>query len=321
MGKRKNKKADAFVRTTSWRIVVTLSIICILHVSSTASPNDADITENINCSGEHNLREGWFEYFSDEEDRPYFYNANTEETTWTYPYEKCSSGVNKLPPYWKRSYSEDVGEYYYVNTKTSENQWLNPVDGDRNKSPMHVIVDTTGPKPSEKLRKTPKKKRARLSVVYVAEYGSFVESCGKSNRPCGGIQQAINRAADHAKIYVQPGRYSGPGNFLLNFEGKSIDLISSVDKEAVIDCENRGPVVNPLVPSGHLQISGFRIVDCPMTKQGTQLTGIQHMSQEQQQQLLAGAAQHQSVTPGSREPPEIFKIAAEYYRQQMQGNM
>ena len=45
---------------------------------------------------------------------------------------------------------------------------------------------------------------------------------------------------------------SWPRQFLLNFEGKSIDLISAVDKEALIDCENRGPVVNPLVPSGHL---------------------------------------------------------------------
>ena len=32
---------------------------------------------------------------------------------------------------------------------------------------------------------------------------------------------------------------------MLNFEGKSINLLSAVDKEAVIDCENRGPVVNP----------------------------------------------------------------------------
>ncbi len=298
-------------------------IVCILQMTVVIVSSD-DENNNINCSGENNLREGWFEYYSDEEERPYYYNAKTKETTWTYPYEKCNSDSNGLPHGWKRLYSEDVGEYYYVNTKTNENQWLKPVDSDINKSPMHVIIDTREPKLSEKLRKLPKKKRARLNVVYVAEFGSLVESCGKPNRPCGSVQQAINRAADHAKIYVQPGRYHGPGNFLLNFEGKSIDLISAVDKEALIDCENRGPVVNPLVPSGHLQISGFRIVDCPMTKQGTQLTGLQHMNQQQQQQLLAGVNQQGGGgDPGNKlDGPELFKFAAEFYKQQLaKGNV
>ena len=114
----------------------------------------------------------------------------------------------------------------------------------------------------------------------------------------------------------------GLGTFsLLNFEGKSIDLISAVDKEALIDCENRGPVVNPLVPSGHLQISGFRIVDCPMTKQGTQLTGLQHMNQQQQQQLLAGVNQQGGGgDPGNK--LDAFKFAAEFYKQQLaKGNV
>jgi len=114
------------MKSSSYAIICIVAfIVLLLH-----SHNVNGSSNNINCSGENNLREGWFEYYSDEEERAYYYNAKTKETTWTYPYEKCNSDSNGLPHGWKRLYSEDVGEYYYVNTKTNENQWLKPVDSD-----------------------------------------------------------------------------------------------------------------------------------------------------------------------------------------------
>ena len=74
-----------------------------------------------------------------------------------------------------------------MNIVTNDKQWTKPENDNLNRSPMRVIVDAGEPKPSERMRKLPKKKRAPLNTVFVAQYGSFVESCGK-NRPCGGIQ-------------------------------------------------------------------------------------------------------------------------------------
>ena len=298
--------------------VLVVLALYVVHVKTSDSV-DEELAQNINCSGESNLREGWYEYFSEVENRAYYYNSLTEETFWDYPYEKCNRkkpAGGELPTNWRRLYADDVGEYYYVNIVTNDKQWTKPENDNLNRSPMRVIVDAGEPKPSERMRKLPKKKRAPLNTVFVAQYGSFVESCGKKNRPCGGIQQGINRASDNAKVYVQPGRYSGQGNFMLNFEGKSINLLSAVDKEAVIDCENRGPVVNPLVPSGHLQISGFRIVDCPMTKQGTQVTGFQHLPEAQQRQFVKNMGLQRGLHSGE-DNAEILKLATEMYKQQL----
>ena len=134
------------------------------------------------------------------------------------------------------------------------------------------INDRGGLLPSERNRKHPKKQRPPLSTVHVNKFGSFRDNCGKAERPCGSIQKALDRASERARIYVHPGWYNGPGNFFLDFQGKQIELLSAVDKEAVIDCENRGPVINPMTPSGHLQISGFRLVDCPMNQDGNLVT-------------------------------------------------
>ena len=97
-------------------IILIFGLIIAINAQNIATKDDGSVKRNnINCSGENNLREGWFEYYSDEEERAYYYNAKTKETTWTYPYEKCNSDSNGLPHGWKRLYSEDVGEYYYVN--------------------------------------------------------------------------------------------------------------------------------------------------------------------------------------------------------------
>ena len=172
-----------------------------------------------------------------------------------------------------------------MNIVTNDKQWTKPENDNLNRSPMRVIVDAGEPKPSERMRKLPKKKRAPLNTVFVAQYGSFVESCGKKDDPAVEFNR-VSTVPPTTQRFTYNLVDTVVKNFMLNFEGKSINLLSAVDKEAVIDCENRGPVVNPLVPSGHLQISGFRIVDCPMTKQGTQVTGFQHLPEAQQRQFV-----------------------------------
>ena len=216
---------------------------------------------------------GWEQYYSDIEKRAYFYHKESQTTTWSFP-PSCTNSLadseNNIPSGWKRTYSEEFRDFYYTDVKRGTSQWSAPGPID-NKSPRRQINDRGPLLPSEKTRKLPEKQRPLLSTVHVNKFGSFSENCGKTDRPCGSIQHGLNRASERARVYVHPGWYNGPGNFFLDFQGKHVELLSAVDKEAVIDCENRGPVINPMVPSGHLQISGFRLIDCPMNKNGLSL--------------------------------------------------
>jgi hypothetical protein len=237
--------------------------------------DDDDVTVDKNGGCSSSLRSGWEEYYSEEVQRHYYFHKESRETTWSFPSAcQAEDSMNPspsaedagLPAGWKKSYSEQFNSFYFHTKERS--QWVSPARHEGTISPKIEYVDTGPLLPSEKHRKVPKKQRPLLATVQVNKFGSFSDSCGKPDRPCGGIQQGINRASDRARIYVHPGWYNGVGNFFLDFQGKHIELISVVDKEAVIDCENRGPVINPMVPSGHLQINGFRIVDCPMSQNG-----------------------------------------------------
>jgi hypothetical protein len=82
------------------------------------------------------------------------------------------------------------------------------------------------------------------------------------------IQDAILACQDFDTVVIAPGRYTGPGNYNINFKGKAITVRSTdpadsqIVKDTVIDCEGqgRGFVFNMAEQSGST-LSGLTITN------------------------------------------------------------
>ena len=121
----------------------------------------------------------------------------------------------------------------------------------------------------EKLAKLGLKVVERLDEVYVKKKGSKNrKKCGTKDLPCGRIQYAIDRAAQHARIYVKEGYYAGPGNVNLAIDGRNIALYSKPPTKATIDCRNESPLIDPERSNGNTGIHDFRISNCNLQEPG-----------------------------------------------------
>lgn len=104
---------------------------------------------------------------------------------------------------------------------------------------------------------------------YVSPPPAAPEEDGSEAFPFDTIQEALDAAAPDDDVIVQPGTYSGAGNFDLNFQGKAVLLRAAEGpSNTVIDVQNLGRAFN--ISSGETTntiIRGFRV-----TGVGTQVS-------------------------------------------------
>ena len=87
------------------------------------------------------------------------------------------------------------------------------------------------------------------STIYVWTGGSDEHGTGSESNPFHTIQYALDNAIDGDIVIVKKGRYSGDGNFNLNFRGKQVTLqsenpdLSEYMKGTIIDAKGEGVIV------------------------------------------------------------------------------
>jgi WW domain len=70
---------------------------------------------------------GWVELVDPTTSRTYFFNEETNETTWDWPVVHVGShGDRSMPDVWEELVDESTGQTYYFNSETGESSWDRP---------------------------------------------------------------------------------------------------------------------------------------------------------------------------------------------------
>jgi hypothetical protein len=104
------------------------------------------------------------------------------------------------------------------------------------------------------------------NIIYVSTNGNDNPPVGSKAQPFRNIQPAIDYASDGDVVVVMEGRYSGPGNRNLNFNGKSVTVQSEFPEDnsclnnTIIDAEGIGFVIRFINNEGSNSVfQGFSI--------------------------------------------------------------
>lgn len=116
---------------------------------------------------------------------------------------------------------------------------------------------------------------AGAATVYVTPEGSDSSGSGTWAAPYATIQKGIDAASVGDTVVVRPGSYSGAGNRQINFNGKSLRLVSEAGPlQTIVDCgQGRIAILNNAENSSTL-IRGFTFRNAYVNQSGDWATAV-----------------------------------------------